>query len=291
VRAVLAGSLLFAGIAVGSVFVDSLPAYAAAVVQTTGVGSEPYAVSSDGTHVWVANEDGSSVTELNASNGSVVQTIGVGGVPESVSSDGTHVWAANTGSNTVTELDASTGAVVQTIGVGSYPYSVSSDGTHVWVANEDDNTVTELNASTGAVVQTIGVGSSPYGVSSDGAHVWVANLGGNTVSEIAINFAIVVPSLTPATPGLAYGPLTLQAANLGVSASLYVTTIKWTGAELPKGLKLSSAGMLSGTPNKKLVPGAYSVVAQVTETVTTLNGKKKVKTPTTVQATIPLTIT
>jgi hypothetical protein len=33
------------------------------------------------------------------------------------------------------------------------------------------------------------------------------------------------------------------------------------------------------------------VVAQVTETVTTLNGKKKVKTPTTVQATIPLIIT
>jgi hypothetical protein len=33
------------------------------------------------------------------------------------------------------------------------------------------------------------------------------------------------------------------------------------------------------------------VVAQVTETVITLNGKKKVKTPPTVQATIPLTLT
>ena len=60
---------------------------------------------------------------------------------------------------------------------------------------------------------------------------------------------------------------------------------------MPKGLKLSSAGVLSGTANKKLVAGTSSVTVQVTETVITLNGKKKVKTPTTVEATIPLTIT
>ncbi len=57
------------------------------------------------------------------------------------------------------------------------------------------------------------------------------------------------------------------------------------------GLKLSSAGVLSGTPSKKLLAGSYSVVVQATETVTNLNGKTKVKTNTTVQATLPLTIT
>ena len=29
----------------------------------------------DGTHVWVANDDGNSVTELNASNGSLVRVL------------------------------------------------------------------------------------------------------------------------------------------------------------------------------------------------------------------------
>jgi YVTN family beta-propeller protein len=101
-RAVLAGSLLFGGIAVGSVFIDSLPASAATVVQTIGVGSVPYGVSSDGTHVWVANAGGNTVTELNASTGAVVQTIGVGGNPIGVSSDGTHVWVANFDEKTVT---------------------------------------------------------------------------------------------------------------------------------------------------------------------------------------------
>jgi hypothetical protein len=56
-------------------------------------------------------------------------------------------------------------------------------------------------------------------------------------------------------------------------------------------MKLSKAGVLSGTPNAKLAPGPSSVTISVTETVTTFNGTKKVKTKTMVQATIPLTIT
>ena len=35
----------------------------------------PVAVSSDGTHVWVANESGGSVTELNATTGALVKVI------------------------------------------------------------------------------------------------------------------------------------------------------------------------------------------------------------------------
>jgi YVTN family beta-propeller protein len=264
------------------------------------VGSVPGGISSDGTHVWVTNYHGNTVTELDASTGAVVQTIGVGSGPEGISSDNADVWVANYGSgngNTVTELDASTGAVVQTIGVGNFPpNSISSDGTHVWVASFDyiGSSLTELGASTGAVIGTIGVGKSPDGVSSDGTHVWVANGGDDTVTEIAINFpinfAIVIPSLPAATPGTAYGPVTLQAVNLGTSASPYVTTLKWKKVTLPKGLRLSSTGVLSGTPNRKLIADSSSVTVQVTETVTTLNGKKKVKTKTTVQATIPLTI-
>ena len=170
-------------------------------------------VSSDGTHVWVANGIDNTVTELNASDGSVVQTIGVGVQPRELVSDGTHVWVPNYEDNTVTELNASDGSVVQTIGVGTYPYVVSSDGTHVWVANSGSASVTELNPTDGSVVQTIGVGRGPIGVSSDGTHVWTANSGDNTVSEIALNFLVVVPSLPPATPGRAFGPVILSGSQ------------------------------------------------------------------------------
>jgi hypothetical protein len=79
-----------------------------------------------------------------------------------VSSDGTHVWVANSGANgSVTELDAATGAFVRVIsGYGKAPTGISSDGTHVWVANEGSNSVTELDAATGALVRV--TTGSPY---------------------------------------------------------------------------------------------------------------------------------
>ncbi len=104
-------------------------------------------------------------------------------------------------------------------------------------------------------------------------------------------FGIITTGLPSATSGVAYGPVTLQAANLGTSTNPYTTTVKWFGAELPKGLTLSSTGVLSGTPSTNLRPGPYSVVVQATETVTTLSGRTKVRTPMTVQVGMPLTIT
>jgi hypothetical protein len=59
-------------------------------------------------------------------------------------------------------------------------------------------------------------------------------------------FAIATTSLPDATPGSPYGPVTLQVANVGTSTSPYVTTLKWRKVTLPRGLKLSSAAVLSG---------------------------------------------
>ena len=142
--------------------------------------------------------------------------------PRGVSSDGTHVWVANPGGDTVTELDASTGAVVQTTGVGYNPLGVSSDGTHVWVANsratrspswmrrpgpssrpsvwaalpgrllgrhprlgdeQAEDSVTELDASTVRSARRSPSATSPGDVSSHGTHVWVTNTLGNTADR------------------------------------------------------------------------------------------------------------
>src|SRR5215467_9623270 len=137
--------------------------------------SLPISDSSDGTHVWVANFGGNSVTELDAATGALVRVImgpqyGFNGAI-AVSSDGTHVWVANRAGGTthqgsVTELDAATGALVRVIRGAQYgfnmPYAVSSDGTHVWVANfanggtaTEGASVTELRTATGALVQVI----------------------------------------------------------------------------------------------------------------------------------------
>jgi len=128
-----------------------------------------------------------------------------------------------------------------------------------------------------------------------GTYLVTGSDGGATASAsvtwTSVPFGIATTSLPGAASGVAYGPIPLQTAGEGTSTHPYSTSVKWKKIALPKGLKLTSAGVLSGKPSTKLAPGTYSVVVQVTETVITLDGGKKVKTPMMAEATIPLTIT
>ncbi len=160
------------------------------------VGGSPRGVSSDGTHVWVANEEEGTVSEIEASSGTLIRTIPVGRNPNGVSSDGTHVWVTNSTEATVSEIEASSGTVIRTIPVGANPEGVSSDGSHVWVTHYGaENTVSEIEASSGTVIRTIPVGLDPQGVSSDGTHVWVTNEGEETVSEIEASSGTVIRTI------------------------------------------------------------------------------------------------
>jgi DNA-binding beta-propeller fold protein YncE len=83
-------------------------------VQTLSGGSYgfnyPYGVAFDGSHIWVTNYVGNSVTELKASDSSWVQTLSGGSYgfnyPDGVAFDGSHIWVANDGGYSVTEINA-----------------------------------------------------------------------------------------------------------------------------------------------------------------------------------------
>jgi DNA-binding beta-propeller fold protein YncE len=83
---------------------------------SVGAFSGPASVAVSGTHVWVANYEGNSVTELNASNGSLLRVINATAdgfnFPTSVAVSGTHVWVTNQYGSSVTELNASNGSLV-----------------------------------------------------------------------------------------------------------------------------------------------------------------------------------
>lgn len=114
---------------------------------------------------------------------------------------------------------------------------------------------------------------------------------GNCAIGAVEPFGVSTRSLPNATPGTAYGTVTLSAQGEAASTSPNLTTLKWKKITLPSGMKLTSAGVLSGTPSPKLTAGPSSVTIQLTETITTLSGTKKVKTKTTIQVTIPITLT
>jgi hypothetical protein len=106
----------------------------------------------------------------------------------------------------------------------------------------------------------------------------VASFGNCTIGAVEGGFLIATASLPPVTPGMAYGPihLTTQESALGA-------TFKWAKVAGPKWLKMSRSGLLSGTPIATLRAGQKSITVKVSETAT--GGSS------TVQATIPLTIT
>jgi DNA-binding beta-propeller fold protein YncE len=89
--------------------------------------NHPYGVAFDGSHIWVVNYTGNSVTELNANDGSLVRTLSGGSYgfisPVGVAFDGSHIWVTNSGFNSVTELNAQDGSWVRTLSGGSYGFN------------------------------------------------------------------------------------------------------------------------------------------------------------------------
>lgn len=191
-------SYTFAVAAVGS---TSATAQTSVSVSSGYAFDQPAGIAFDGSHLWVTNQLGNSVTEFNADDGSWIRTLsgpqyGFDG-PNGIVFDGTHLWVSNFGvdgvGSSVTELDADDGSLVQTLAGGSYgfrgPEAMAVDGTHLWVTNFQGNSVTELDLSDGSWVQTLAAGSyglsGPSGIAFDGADLWVTNSAADSVTEIS----------------------------------------------------------------------------------------------------------
>ncbi len=103
-------------------------------------------------------------------------------------------------------------------------------------------------------------------------------------------FGVVPVDLAPATRGTPYVPAALSTYGVTPSASGYTTTLSWAKVALPKGLSITKAGVISGIPNAKLAAGPTTLTVKVTEQVTTVVKGKPVKTKSTAQITLSLTI-
>jgi len=225
-----------------------------------------------------------------------------------------HVFVADIGYSQIVKMNAD-GSNRTPIALGfnplgfSTPWGVAVDSSgHVFVADtSNSDRIFEMDAD-GSNQTTIASGFNyACGVAVDSSgHVFVADTANNQI--VKLGFGIADTTLPDATHGVAYAPVQLQTVLPSTSTSPYATTFKWgkgtlpppnttgTGVPtpttaLPKGMKLSYTGVLSGTPSMKLLPGTYDVIVAVTETVSTINAAgHRIKTKTTVNATIPITI-
>lgn len=116
--------------------------------------------------------------------------------------------------------------------------------------------------------------SYPYGVAVDGSgHVFVADTFNNRIVEVIAGFSIPDQTIPTVQAGQPLAATQLVAALVDPSTPPKVTSVKWFASSLPAGLRLSSSGVLSGTPNAALDAGTYSIYVTATEKVTTKVGK------------------
>lgn len=158
-----------------------------------GTAPSPASASHDGMvsgAVWVANEDGASLSVIDAATNTVVTSVkGVEGPHNvQVSPDSRTVWAVSGHDSMAVMLDAGTLALHGVVPTGAAPAHVivTLDGKTTYTTNGADGTVTAIDAATMKPLATIPVGEGPHGLrpSPDGRWIYVANVSGNTLSVI-----------------------------------------------------------------------------------------------------------
>ncbi len=164
--------------------------------------------------VWVANEDGASLSAIDAATNRVVTTVtGVDGPHNvQVSPDGRSVWAVSGHDSLAVMLDAGSLALHGAAPTGGAPAHVvvTPDGKTTYTTNGADGTVTAIDSATMKPVATIPVGPGPHGLrpSPDGRWVFVANVAGSTLSVIdtAANAKVADVEVGKAPAQVAFSP-------------------------------------------------------------------------------------
>jgi PQQ-dependent catabolism-associated beta-propeller protein len=176
-----------------------------------GVAAGALVGPAEAARIYVSNEDGHSVTVLDAESAAEVATIQVGKRPRGMklSRDGSRLFVAVSGlpkcppsvpdeecaklerdlkADGIAVVDTLTHKVVQVLHAGSDPeqFALSPDGKRLYVANEDAATMSVVDVASGAVAGRVPVGREPegVGVTPDGRWVLVTNESDNSVSVI-----------------------------------------------------------------------------------------------------------
>jgi len=132
--------------------------------------------------------------------------------PEGITTDGTHLYVADTDNGKIRKIEIATGVVTTLAGSNSfgsidgtgatasfyYPYGITTDGTHLYVADSSNNKIRKIEIATGVVTTLAGgdeygsddgVGTAakfrrPSGITTDGFVLFVTDTDNNTIRKI-----------------------------------------------------------------------------------------------------------
>jgi serine/threonine-protein kinase len=138
------------------------------------------AVSPDGRHAYVTNNNSGSVSVIDTDSDSVTATVTVGTAPSgiAVAPDGRHAYATNQASGSVSVIDTDSNTVTATIPVGQGPgdIAVSPDGRRAYTTNRLSGSVSVIDTGSTTVTATVPF-TNPWdvAVSPDGRRAYISD--------------------------------------------------------------------------------------------------------------------
>jgi hypothetical protein len=156
----------------------------------TTVGSGPAHVVSDGEDLWVANNNGNSVSRVHGSDGKLLETwTGATAAFGVLVAMGRVFATANSSNGMLFRIDPSqaAGAVTTvTSNLGNFPTGIAFDGSRIWTASQSGSvSIVTPGATLPWTVTTVTTGvSNPFGALYDGANVWVTDLTGASLLKL-----------------------------------------------------------------------------------------------------------
>jgi YVTN family beta-propeller protein len=163
-------------------------------VKKIDAGSDPeqFAVSADGKHICVSNEDVGKASWISVESGKVEKTMTVQKEPEGVafSPDGKRVWVTCETKGEVVVFDAGSFQQVAEVKIGGRPRNVAflPDGSRAFVPSESLGKLSVVDTKNFSVVKTIELpkGSRPMDVvvSKDVKHLYVTCGRAGTVCDL-----------------------------------------------------------------------------------------------------------
>jgi YVTN family beta-propeller protein len=157
----------------------------------------PYFITFDGTHLWVTNWGGSSVSKVDIVSNAAATPVNMSGQPYGIAFDGASVWVSvwNTPSvQKIQKINIATNAL-SNINVGDKPNAMAFDGKYIWAANYNGY-VSKINTTNDADIAIISTGAGSNGVVYDGKYIWVSNSSVKSITKIDAVSNSVVATIT-----------------------------------------------------------------------------------------------
>ena len=158
----------------------------------SGSDPEEFAVSQDGSRLYVSNEDVATASVVSVADGRVMNIVRVKKEPEGValSPDGRFVYVTCETGGEVFVIDTATNKAVAEIPVGGRPRTVAflPDGSRAFVPCETAGTITEVDTAGRKVLRVVRLpeGSRPMGtaIAADGRTLFVSTGRAGTVCAL-----------------------------------------------------------------------------------------------------------